>query len=305
MWADLDPARWPATARQAEGVAEEARSVAEEASFEEKPTAYFAQTIPQVSDLQSAARIFRSTSLFGKLFGSDWRAAKKIWRSTFPGARKLEPRECAQRLLAAARWKSVVLQLEANQPAKTAAGLHWKSADTPFSSLIKVARWMRSIRNVTPHSEEGGAELRRIAFEGDSEEFTEIAQLAEEASRLNLLVAFQAAYSKKTTVRNEALQLLQRAEALLKLHSGVSAIGLRADKPINALRDAVEALSNVSAARQALDTHLAGPVAKQISAETDVERAELISTTIQFADLLVAQSVPQAIVELVLKEGCG
>jgi hypothetical protein len=72
--------------------------------------------------LRHAAGVLRSTRFFGRLFGRDWRAAKAIWRQTFPDERKLAPLEAARRLMASALWKDRLQKIEASTQARTAAG---------------------------------------------------------------------------------------------------------------------------------------------------------------------------------------
>jgi hypothetical protein len=177
----------------AQAIAEEARGAAAEARFSEPPTASFAEAIPSIQELRKAAGVLRSTGFFGKLFGREWRVARTVCRRTFPDERKLTPLEAAKRLVAAALWKERLQGLEACVEAKTAAGRHWRSADTPFDKLISVAEWMRSIQRVTPLSEQGARELRRLACESAPDDFALLARFAETAENLNLVSAFQSA----------------------------------------------------------------------------------------------------------------
>ena len=129
----------------AQRIVEEARGAAEEARFSEAPTSSFAEAIPSIQELRNAAGVLRSTGFFGRLFGREWRAARGVCLRTFPDERKLAPLEAAKRLILAALWKEKLQRLEACVEAKTAAGRHWNSSDTPFEKLISVAQWMRSI----------------------------------------------------------------------------------------------------------------------------------------------------------------
>ena len=101
-------------------------AAAVDARFEDPKTVDFAELLPSVAELRRAAATLRGASLWSRL-GRDWRAAKVIWRKTFPSERKIVPLEAARRLLAAALWKQRLFQLEANQAAKSAAGRYWRN----------------------------------------------------------------------------------------------------------------------------------------------------------------------------------
>ena len=214
---------------EADATAAEARNAAAEARFEDAPTPHFAELLPSVSELRQAAGTLRGAGVWTRL-GREWRTAKTAWHKTFPSERKMVRLEAARRLLSAALWKEKMAPLEANHAAKVAAGRHWRSADTPFEDLIAVARWMKSIRNVTPSAEPGARELRRLAFEASSEEFSAVAALAERAKELNVLDAFKAAYAEHSSIRHDAERLADRAAALKSLLGEAETIGLREDR---------------------------------------------------------------------------
>ena len=101
------------------------------------------------AQLRAAAAIFISTGFFGRLFSSEWRNAKTVWRSLFPVEKKIAPEIASQRLTAAAEWKEANTALDASFVAMEMAGRHWSGSSTPFETLITVARWLKPC--VTPH----------------------------------------------------------------------------------------------------------------------------------------------------------
>jgi hypothetical protein len=190
--------------RAAESVANEVQSAAADARFSDPVTSSFAETIPSVQELRQAAGILRETGFFGKLLGREWRAARAVCRCIFPEEPRLAPHDAAKRLMAAAQWKDRVQRLEACAEAKKAAGRHWNGASTPFDKLISVAEWMRSIQKVTPLTEHGARELRRLAYESSADDFGVLARFAETAEGLNLVNAFRSARSAQSTIYAEA-----------------------------------------------------------------------------------------------------
>jgi hypothetical protein len=97
-------------------------------------------------------------------------------------------------------WKEQLQRLEAIAGAKSCAGRHWNGADTPFDKLIEVAEWMRTM----PNNEQGVRELRRLAGESTADDFAVLSRFAERAESLNLVIAFQSAYDRKSTIHVEA-----------------------------------------------------------------------------------------------------
>ena len=71
----------------AAATANEVRSAAAEARFEDLPTPHFAELLPAISELRQAAAALRSSGVWAR-FGRQWRTAKVVWRTCFPSERK-------------------------------------------------------------------------------------------------------------------------------------------------------------------------------------------------------------------------
>jgi hypothetical protein len=235
----------------AQAVANEANAAAVEAKFDETPSIALAQSIPSVQELRQAAGIFRTTGLVSRLFGSEWRRAKAVWRQTFPTERRTSPVDTARRLMSAALWKERLARLEANSGAKAAAGRYWLDAATAFEPLLQVAAWMKLVRSQTPLAESGARELRRLAFEGGPDAIVMLSDLAHTAEELDLLGVFRKCYAQKSSIAVEAQRQVERASALRKAWATAGQFGLRPGNAITALADAVAALRNVSECRKA------------------------------------------------------
>lgn len=289
----------------AQDIADEAKAAAAEARFSEQATVSLSESIPSVSELRHAAGVLRSTGFFGKMFGSEWRAARAICRRTFPEERKLPALEAAKRLLAAALWNDRLQRLEECAEAKNAAGRHWRGSDTPFERLARVSEWMRSIRKVTPPAEPGGRELRRLAYESTSDEFATLVRFAETAESLNLVGAFQTAYAAKSTIQAEADRLAERAKTLEGIIETSQRLSLQPKRPISALANAESSLREAKALRQKMATE---PVALQactaLPACSEMERALIFQATARFAENVLAIRMPPSVARYLLQEGC-
>jgi hypothetical protein len=91
---------------------------------------------------------------------------------------------------------------------------------------------MRAVRTITPIAESGARELRRILFQGTSDDLASVFELARTAEELNLLELFQACYEKKSSIAAEAQREVQRAAVLTAVLEGITRVGLRAEKPM-------------------------------------------------------------------------
>ena len=286
-------------------IATEALAAAVEARFEDPATVDFAETLPSVAELRHAAATLRGASLWSRL-GRDWRAAKVIWRKTFPSERKIVPLEAARRLLLAALWKERLFQLEANQAAKSAAGRYWRNAESPFENLIAVANWMKSIRRVTPLSAPEARDLRRLACQGNSDDFMMIATFAERAKELKLLDAFKEAHAGHSSILRDAGRFSERASALNTLLNEADRIGLRENQPFKNLSSALDAMTTLHALNKAIvgEPHAAA-VAVGIVATTDVQRAHIISSAVAHTEALLAAGLSGPVVEHLLGRECA
>ncbi|MHC2722196.1 very-short-patch-repair endonuclease [Bradyrhizobium diazoefficiens] len=292
---DLDAAR---------ELAGEARSAAIEARFSEQATTGLADSIPSAEELRRAAGTFRSTGFFGRLFGGEWRTARAVCRQTFPDEPKLPPADAAKRLLAAALWKDRLQRLEERAEAKAAAGRHWKGPETPFDRLIEVSGWMRSVQKVTPPGEAGGRELRRLAFEGGSDEFAMLVRFAEAAESLNLVEAFQTAFASRSTIRTEADRLEARASALDSIVNASRKFGIQASQPVSALAKARQMQTEAKALRQQMAADvMATNVCASISTGSELERARKIHATTRFVAGVQSMQLPPPVARYLLQEG--
>ncbi|MFB9268372.1 DUF4011 domain-containing protein [Bradyrhizobium erythrophlei] len=290
----------------ARGLAEEARSAATEARFSEQATSSLADSMPSVGELRRAAGTLRSTGLLGKLFGGEWRAARAICRQTFPDEPKLPPLEAAKRLLAAALWKDRLQRLDECAEAKAACGRHWKGAETPFDRLIDVSEWMRSVQKVTPLAEPSARELRRLAFESESDEFAMLVRFAEAAESLNLLEAFQTAYAARSTIHAEADRREARASALDWIVRTSQQFGIQPKQPIAALPKALQMQTEAKALRQQMMADvMATNGCSTLAAGSELERAKNVRATIRFVEKVQSTQLPPSVARYLLQEGYG
>ncbi len=282
----------------AQVIAQEASAAAANAQFSEQATATLAESIPHIFELRDAATKFLTIGVFGRLFGRDWRGAKTTYRRTFPGERKLAPKNAALRLKAAAQWKEGLAKIEACTQVKAAAGRHWRGAATPLDAMLEVARWMQAVRKVTPIAESVATELRRILFEGTSDDVAIVADLARIAEELNLLALFHACYSKQSSIGAEAKHGRQRAAALTELLRGVTDTGLHAQSAIGALKNAEAAMRGVRKCRSkmALESVAVNAVGA-ITAETEADKALKIRATLRYGKAMMATGIPAPVVK--------
>jgi Protein of unknown function (DUF4011) len=290
----------------AQKIAEEARGAAAEARFSDAPTSSFTEAIPSIQELRKAAGVLRSTGFFGKLFGHEWRAAKAVCRRTFPDERKLAPLEAAKRLVSAALWKESLQRLEACIHAKTAAGRHWNSVDTPFEKLISVAHWMRSIQRVTPLNEQGARELRRLAYESTADDFVTLARFAETAEDLNLVNAFQNAYVAKSTMHAEAERLAVRSAVLQWIIETVRQLDLQPQQSIEALTGARAASLEAKTLRERMKNEtVAVNACAAMSTASELVKAKTIHATLRYIEKAMVVHVPASVSRYLLQDGCA
>jgi very-short-patch-repair endonuclease len=290
----------------AQGIAEEARSAASDAGFSEPATSALADTIPSTQELRQAASVLRATGFFGRLFGREWRAAKTIFRRTFPDERKFAPPEAAKRLLAAALWKDRLQRIEARVEAKAAAGRHWNGAETPFDKLISVAEWMRSIQKVTPPSEQGARELRQLAFESAADTFAMLARFAESAESLNLVNVFQTARAAKSTIEAEAQRRAEKSAALEWVEHAVGQLELQPRQRIEALAAARSSLFELRTLREKMmEESVAGNAGSAISAGSELQKAKIVRVTVHYVEKVLGARAPAPVTRYILQEGCA
>jgi very-short-patch-repair endonuclease len=267
-------------------VAKEAHAAAESARFEDAATVEFARSLPSASEIQQSASVLRSASTWQRLFGREYRAAKTVWRTVFPGE-KVKAAASSRRLQAAAAWKDSVLALEANETARYAAGRHWRGWDTPFEDLEVVAKWMKAVRALTPPSEAGAQQLRRLAFEATEEELAPVLAFAERAKEIDLFGAFKAAYAAKITIQVACSTLAERARDLTDVCKQAEKAGLRSEQCITKLPEALDLLVQWERMKARLvERRLILPIIDRIQGQTDLDKTKIIDASLNYFSTL-------------------
>lgn len=284
----------------AHAIAEEARAAASQAQFVETPTPALAASLPSARDMRAASAVIQSTSLFGKLFSGDWRRAKAIWRQAFPTEKKLSPSSAA-RLIVAAKWKEGLEQLESCLNAKDAIGRNWRGITTAFADIVGIAEWMRAVQKVTPLPVAGARELRRLLYEGSSEDIDSFSDAADSAETIDLIRLFGRCYTKQSTVSVEARLELQRAAQLTDLLKAAGDVGLKPNIGIEKLNDAAANLRKAMECRAKLAaltvvTHAVGAV----STDTEAARAAVIQATLDRAKVVARAGLLTSVIRWLL-----
>lgn len=284
----------------AQTIAAEVNAAASEAQFGEAPTPAFAAFIPTAREMRAAAVIIQNTSFVGKLFSGDWRRAKATWRQAFPADKNVSASSAA-RLVAAAKWKEGLDALEACANAKDAIGRNWRGLATPFADIVAVGEWMRGVQKVTPLPVTGARELRRLLYEGASEDIHSLSDAANSAETIDLIGIFGACYTKQSSVSQEARLELQRASQLEVLLGQADASGLRPGIAVEKLDHAATGLSKALECRAALAaptviTHALGAV----SADTEAARALTIRATLDRGKDIARAGLPDSVVNWLL-----
>lgn len=284
----------------ARDLAMEAAAAASEAQLGEAPTPALAASLPTARDMRAAAVIIKNTSWVGKLFSGDWRRAKAAWRQAFPAERNVSASSAA-RLVAAAQWKEGLDALEGCVNAKDAIGRNWRGIATPFADIGALAEWMRAVQKVTPLAVAGARALRRLLFEGASEDIYSLADAANSADAIDLIGIFSACYAKQSSVSQEARSEFERAGQLEALVRKVHASGLRPGIAIGRLDEAATSLRKALECRAALATptvvtHAIGVV----SAENEAARSRAICATLDRAKEVARAGLPTSVVKWLL-----
>ena len=285
--------------RVAHEFALEASNAASEADFGETPTAAFAASLPSPREMRAAAAVIKSTSLVGKLFSSEWRRAKTTWRLVFPGD-KISASGAA-RLVSAAKWKEGLQSLEECQNAKDAIARNWRGIGTPFADIAVVAEWMRAVQKVTPLPVAGARALRRLLFEGASEDIQALTEAASSAEAMDLIGIFGTCYAKQSSVSQEARHEFERVNELGALLEQANASGLKPGIALGRLSEAAASLNKALECRAALPTHGAAAQAiGPVPTENEAARARSVRATLDRANEIADAGLPASVVTWLL-----
>lgn len=285
--------------RVAHGFATAASDAASEAEFREPPTAALAASLPSAREMRAAAAVIKSTSFVGRFFSGEGRRAKATWRQSFPGEKVSG--SSAVRLIAAAKWKEGLESLEGCLTAKDAIASHWRGSATPFADILAVGEWMRAVQKVTPASVDGARALRRLLFDGASEDIRNLAEAASSAEAMDLIGIFGACYAKQSTVSEEARRESDRVKRMGALLEQAHASGLRPGVAVGKLCEAMTSLAQALECRTAIAALRTDAIAVgEVSAENEPAQVLSVRATLARGGQIAGAGLPAGAVKWLL-----
>lgn len=289
----------------AQATAEQAAAAFTDSGLSGEPTSERARSIPDAAELRAAAASFLTAGWVARLFGKDWKRARKLWISLWPEEPKVSSDICARRLKAAALWKEKLAALDAYKEAKDAAGRHWNGALTPFANLLEVARWTQRARQTIPLSGSPLAKLRGVLLSGSADDFAGFAAIADESAAAGFAAAVQSCAGQHRTLGQDATHQQGRVDAVEGLRAGALALRLRPGIPIGSLADAIVFFRKSVQCRQAAAAEAAGSAAARlVSAVSETDLADRVLASVNFANAVIACQLPEAVTAWLLAAGC-
>lgn len=287
--------------RAAQEIAERAIAAAARAMLESR--ASIAATPGQ---LRQAASVLATTGFVGRIFSSNWRSAKRLWLSIFPSERKTKPSDASNRLIAAAEWKEAITALETSFLTKEVAGRHWAGQSTPFDALILVASWMKSVRDITPATEPLSKDIRKLLFEGAVDDLIPIWDLSEVVAASDFVETMSECTSRNLVVHTLAQELKQRASAVGMLSQVANDFLPKPETSVAKLHGAKAIVNRIAKCRAAMACETTATAATgPMRASSDADKAIRLRATVNYANQIRTENVPEEVAKVLLREGCG
>ncbi|MGA3168779.1 MAG: DUF4011 domain-containing protein [Terriglobia bacterium] len=190
------------------------------------------ELIPSPETLLTQAQVLDASGFWKRMFGADYRAAKRAFRSISKRKRARLQMAVDFRLLAVHQRKILVFH-ERNELSLLLRD-SFRGLDTDWAGILEVCRWCERIHNELPQTEPGANHLREFLFASES---------------ANLRVVHDEARPRSGEL-NEARTLIDKTSAMLSnLHPLIQS---NADDPLSLLTDRVQAL--IATLRSCLDS---------------------------------------------------
>jgi len=262
--------------------------------------------------LKRLAGVLDHSPIWQRLFGRDFRQARRVSREIATVAERKSRHEIARRFRELAEHLDALDRFLANPHFRGILGPGFSAGlDCDWPGLVRVATWYESVFGSVPGLDENSAGLRALVFQQRADVLRSV------RDQIALLTVDRRVLSEFASARasDPAGAVDQPVHALLTaarsqrdqvedLIRGAGALGLAPTVPLSALpdllsqaRDYREALSRIESnqlARSALDGSLDG-------ADTNVE---LVVPTVGFA-AAVCEALPAAVRDLILSTGSG
>lgn len=285
-------------------IAQQAQDAQIKAGFAQSRIDEGVDGLPSAREFREAAGIISSTSFLGRIFSSKWREAATTWRKAFPAEKLTSYGDAANRLAAAGEWRSLNANLDNQLLARDAAGRFWAGMKTPFSELVTVATWMKSIREATPINEKGSQQLRKLLHEGNQDDLAEILEVADAANQSTLFDQLKQFAPGRLSIKAVVTHQRERVIAFDEILQAAQDLQLQRGVKPHDLKRALHSVTRLQQLRKEMNAEpLASNAAATVAGLNDADRAVKIKATLEYAQQVSSIGLPSACLENLLRNG--
>jgi very-short-patch-repair endonuclease len=113
------------------------------------------------AELQRHACALRESGFWGRIFGSDYRAAKRAFRRVSLHKRRCDRHEMAGNLRDLAEFHDQIHRFRERKEYQEVLGPHFEGIDTPWDQVLRLAGWYRLVQEALPNVQTGAARFRQ------------------------------------------------------------------------------------------------------------------------------------------------
>lgn len=251
--------------------------------------------LPDVRELKSAARELTSAGFFARIFGSDYRRARKLYRSIAkPEHLKVNRLTAAQHLVALTGYLHDLERHDNDPELAKAAGKHFRGVSTNWAGLHRVATWCRSVREKLDEGSPTRRQCRDFLLGGDAAAIGEL-QASTRAQEYPQLVEVISTFSgsDETPIAEHMTRARKTADLSASYLKVLRSVHLNPEPTTSRLQELIACVQRI----EALSADLESPTISSIcpGAANRVPQLEALRATAQFAEAVRLMELPEVV----------
>jgi very-short-patch-repair endonuclease len=252
-------------------------------------------SLPSVVEIKGAANTLRTSGFFKRLFSSEYRNARRLYRSIAQVNGNQRKRVPGDELTRLAKFLEGKQELEIDAELRHVTGLAFRGLDTRWQDLLLVSRWASKVRRELPSSNEGNNYYSNVLLGAETSKLHKIGELA----RNQLEVDSMKVFLETAEPKDRSVDWICKATETAALRFGVLALKLhhlRVNPHIvlGDLDTVAAAVTQMTAIRARLDSDGARKLMTSVAVPRHLT-VEIFKAAVKFVECVTAMDLPQSV----------
>jgi very-short-patch-repair endonuclease len=251
--------------------------------------------LPSITDIRAAAATLENSGFLARWFGSEYRAARRVYDSIAQPNAVQRKRQPGQELDRLARFIEQKRELENDAELRRVGGISFRGVETQWQELLAVARWASKVRRELPTGSVGNDRCREALLIGERARLQGVIELSRKAERLTALKRF---LGLGATLEQDAdsLCVVRQAAAVRtgELNAKLSALSINNGITMLELETVAAKLQSLKESKDRLSSTESMEILR-FAQEGKHSSVEMLEGTLSFLDAIGKVAIPQLV----------